>query len=408
MSRKKQGLRSFHHKSRNGCTRCKRRKVKCNMQAPSCGNCNRRNETCEYQRIISYHGLSRKDLSMRPVGPVYHSSRQETRSLTPIKDYWPTASGCGTGSYVHQPSTESTFFWLAKAVLDQSWFTTAESSLWATALSTEAKSSPYLYHCIFSLTSLQPRQPGQPDSRDPISAYKHHVHASELFRLITPVTTEHNWLAVVAFQVFVLVFELTAQTNCAKSEFNIVNTLEVFRWNSVIGRDAVRHFKNSNFWQLIVKRTTGIEVPPDPALQASLQSLGCAIADMAIEVDNDSNEEQSTRFCQEAYKGLCAWVDYCAAWPRRFDHYYYWPLTLKPQFLDVLAKGNETALLLVMYWSIVLWRSPMPAVWKWAHRAALCTLQSLQGKAKWNHLLAWPLYILATAMPRDYAAVKAV
>ncbi|CRG89099.1 hypothetical protein PISL3812_06134 [Talaromyces islandicus] len=38
--------RRFHAKSRNGCFRCKTRKVKCDVQKPVCGHCSRRNEEC--------------------------------------------------------------------------------------------------------------------------------------------------------------------------------------------------------------------------------------------------------------------------------------------------------------------------------------------------------------------------
>jgi hypothetical protein len=291
-------------------------------------------------------------------------------------------------------------------VLKRAWFAESESGLWAKALRAETRKTPYLGHCILSLASLQALQPGQRAAKDSISAYQHHIQASELFRNVTPVVTQHNWLAVLAFQVFVLVFELTTQTYCTEADFELPKTLRVLRWNSKIGREAQPYFVVSKLWQVIVKRTNGIDLPPDPALQASLRALGSAIDDASAGTGNDFAKQRRAKICQEAFRDLCAWVDYCSSWPRSIDGYYYFPASLQPQFFEMLEEGDDMALVLVLYWSVVLWRSPMPAVWKWAYRTAHFVMRILERRPRWLRLLEWPRRVLFTAaLPRSGRAL---
>lgn len=48
-----------HRKTRTGCTQCKRRKVKCDEQKPSCANCNRNRLSCSFEFLTPLNSLSR-------------------------------------------------------------------------------------------------------------------------------------------------------------------------------------------------------------------------------------------------------------------------------------------------------------------------------------------------------------
>lgn len=289
------------------------------------------------------------------------------------------------------------FIYITYVVLKRSWFPATESGLWAKVFSAETKKTPYLGHCILSLASLQTARPGQRGPKDSVSAYSHHVKASELFREVTPVVTEHNWLAVLTFQGFVMVFEFSSQTYCMEAEFDIAKTLRVLRWNSKIGGEGMPFFVKTELWQVILKRTRGADLPPDPALQASLRMLGSAINNASAFARNDPAKLQRTEICQEAFIKLCDWVEYCSSWPRSIDGYYHFPASLHPEFLELLEEEEGMALVLILYWSVVLWRSPMPAVWKWAYRTARFLMRALQCRAELRSLLEWPHHVLSTA-----------
>lgn len=294
-------------------------------------------------------------------------------------------------------STEADFTYVTYVVLKRSWFGESESGMWAKVFGAETKKTPYLGHCVLSLASLQNARPDQHGAKNSVSAYSHHVQASELFRKATPVVTEQNWLAVLTFQGFVLVFEFTSQTYCTEADFDIAKTLKVLRWNSKIGREAMPYFVCTKLWQVILKRTSKVGLPLDPALQASLRKLESTINNVSAEIRNDTAKLQRAKICQGAFAALCEWVNYCSSWPRSIDGYYYFPARLQPEFLELVEKEDSMALILVLYWSVILWRSPMPAVWKWAYRTAHFLMGILQCRAEWRLLLDWPHRVLSTA-----------
>lgn len=53
-------------RSRNGCWPCKARKVKCGEEKPSCLNCQRQGETCDYSIRLNWDGRSKKKEDGRP------------------------------------------------------------------------------------------------------------------------------------------------------------------------------------------------------------------------------------------------------------------------------------------------------------------------------------------------------
>jgi hypothetical protein len=206
MPRKKQGLRSYHHKSRNGCMQCKNRRVKvrtrlasidgshnrpagyilktpfqCTMQAPACANCIRRKEVCEYAGVVDqstamtqwHHGLRERYYHDLPGG---------------FSGYAPGSPAFGISS--GQPSfpdnaitIDSSIGTLLKSVMGRSWFTPMEAGVWSGAIMRNINKYPYLQHCIVSVSYLR-RDIVDNQSKNGISpaAYEHQMAASALFR----------------------------------------------------------------------------------------------------------------------------------------------------------------------------------------------------------------------------------
>lgn len=361
------------------------------MQIPSCGNCTRRQEVCEYVRVTSYPE------SLPPQEAFATDSSSWTVRPGELCGLLRKCNGTVVGIQPSAAPVGDIFVPLLKAVLDHAWFTPTESNLWAAVLTAKAESNPYLQHCIFSLVSIQARSPDQAGSA---VAYEHHLRASELFRNVTPVVTESNWAAVLAFQVFVLIFELTAQTYCHEAEFSIANTIKTFRWNSAIGKEARPYFQRSEMWQHVQRRTAGTKVGIDQGLKLSLRALESTIVALNTHPERLTDDGRKyAKSCQQAFRGLHSWILNCKGYPRRWDQYYHWPLVLSPVFIQALSDNDDIALLLVLYWTTVLCRSPKPAVSKWAHRTASTALSRLKVKPTLQALLVWPRCMLGTATP---------
>ncbi|KAI9902529.1 hypothetical protein N3K66_001881 [Trichothecium roseum] len=85
--------RRAHIKSRSGCERCKRRKVKCDEERPACGNCTRRGEECDFSPA-------------RPAPASAAATTTSQRGPGSSQNSTPTASGEGrTTTIISPPST---------------------------------------------------------------------------------------------------------------------------------------------------------------------------------------------------------------------------------------------------------------------------------------------------------------
>ncbi|KAH7111511.1 C6 zinc finger protein [Dactylonectria estremocensis] len=81
-------LRRHHLKSRNGCTICKSRRVKCDERKPQCSNCVRRELRCSFLPPTSH--------TASPCGNVGSSSLTSACDATPVTQIpTPSTSGCG-------------------------------------------------------------------------------------------------------------------------------------------------------------------------------------------------------------------------------------------------------------------------------------------------------------------------
>ncbi|EED18715.1 C6 finger domain protein, putative [Talaromyces stipitatus ATCC 10500] len=59
-------------RSRHGCWPCKRRKIKCNEEKPSCANCLRQGDTCDYSIRLNWEGRTKRKASDPPT-PISNS-----------------------------------------------------------------------------------------------------------------------------------------------------------------------------------------------------------------------------------------------------------------------------------------------------------------------------------------------
>ncbi|KAL6706517.1 hypothetical protein ACN47E_005456 [Coniothyrium glycines] len=59
--------RRSHNKTRLGCHQCKRRRIKCDVQHPSCSNCNKRGDNCSFLLLAPTSRLTTSNTSPSPV-----------------------------------------------------------------------------------------------------------------------------------------------------------------------------------------------------------------------------------------------------------------------------------------------------------------------------------------------------
>ncbi|KAI1622554.1 fungal-specific transcription factor domain-containing protein [Exophiala viscosa] len=93
--------REVKKRSRNGCWPCKSRKVKCGEEKPSCINCQRQGETCDYSIRLNWDGRSKKKDDGKPGSQIISfASPQHMPPSLP--------NGYSNGSSNHSPIEELT------------------------------------------------------------------------------------------------------------------------------------------------------------------------------------------------------------------------------------------------------------------------------------------------------------
>lgn len=123
-----------------------------------------------------------------------------------------------------------------------------------------------------------------------------------------------------------------------------------------------------------------------------MHSLSFAVLNVFQDTNTCNNGAQAADINRQAFGELEKWAMECQGRPRRWDHYQEWPGRVFPEFLDLVAIGDDIALLILVHWTAIMSRSSKPFVASWAVRAGLSTIGRLKGH--WAEQLAWPLEIL--------------
>lgn len=216
-----------------------------------------------------------------------------------------------------------------------------------------------------------------------------------LFQQAPPVINEENWVAVLTFSVCIIVFQLTVQAYCPETDFDFVATLRVLRSSNTIKHDALPYLRKSKHWPLIMTRNFIPNKPLDLKMYASLHRLGELVSETLENDMNDDDDEERAEINREAFSELHAWITRCQGIPRFWESYSEWPSIVTPEYLEVLAEGDDIALLIFIHWCVVMYMSPKRwFVTAWAKRAAVFAVGKL--KAEWGELLAWAWEVLST------------
>ncbi|KAK8114684.1 uncharacterized protein PG998_000820 [Apiospora kogelbergensis] len=84
---KKPGAPEPKRRSRNGCWPCKNRKIKCGEEHPSCLNCQRAGEHCDYSIRLNWDGRRGKRPEPEPVEPGSATTASSSSSAIPAKGF---------------------------------------------------------------------------------------------------------------------------------------------------------------------------------------------------------------------------------------------------------------------------------------------------------------------------------
>ncbi|KAF2396837.1 hypothetical protein EJ06DRAFT_533567 [Trichodelitschia bisporula] len=185
-----QSSRIGHTKSRNGCLRCKQRKVKCDEQSP-CANCIRRNEECSLTSYNSQETSPQSSLSPDPYNFLLLSPGDLPNTSTWAQDLFLMS---------HYVTSTCPSVGHSQAV----------THLWQTYFPEVATTHPFLMHGMlaFSAVHLSRMRP-RDSARFEMQSQYHLSLALEGYRAQLPHLDESNYVAVFVMSAILAVLSIS-------------------------------------------------------------------------------------------------------------------------------------------------------------------------------------------------------
>lgn len=332
--------------------------VKCDTQTPSCSNCLRRRETCEYQTWLQ--------VSIAPSSSqlAIASTSTSAQTLSP----WTRISNVLL-THIFVPPTQL--------------FPSHphESNLWRQILHSSLPSHPYLQPIISSIGHLY--TPASPTSH--LTAYRDQVTASSIFRVSHISIDARNWAAVLIFAVSLLIFQFASQ-QAAHGEYEYVETLKVLRMSAGIAGACGAYLKRSRVWGLIRARYEGVV-----GENYDTDTWRRAVDELQTVIDDADGRERDV--LSAVVQALKDWAAECNGCPMTWKDYTVFPGAVPSEYLELLASEDDYALLVFIYWCAIMRLGPRRWFFEtWLRRSAAMAEAKLSDD--WSRLLEWPKSVL--------------
>ncbi|OTA05231.1 Zn2Cys6 transcription factor [Trichoderma parareesei] len=391
------GSRTFHHKSRNGCGRCKKRRVRCNLQAPSCSNCTRRGELCDY-RFLGSDSISPSNLSSSHAAYVRRRSRKSGSSspeaplvVGPMPSFTAPAShplpdvDAAPIRAASRPVVDS----MALCLLRDD-----ERHLISEELVDQTDASDFLEHNMAMISTLHSSSTSsllKKDSdkaRSDLSAYQHQIAASSRFRSSVGAISDRNWFTVLVFAISVLIFHFDihrrAKRGLADDEF--LEPILALRGAAMLGMELGPWLMKSRLLAVIRRRVAAENPPWDHLAEQAVTNL---------QMMNEARTALgSTReVCKDALEKMQFWLRLTSCRPRTWLHFVWWPGAIDQEYLHLLETRDPMALVILVHWCAVMKASPRKWFMEgWAENVARPAIaQIAQIGPEWDGAMQWAL-----------------
>ncbi|PWY78125.1 C6 zinc finger domain protein [Aspergillus sclerotioniger CBS 115572] len=358
-------FRRSHRKSRHGCLQCKRRRVKCDEQRPSCSNCSKRMSSCEYDSNTSLLWTNEES-----------QPRQRTKKSNSLQSEPTTATTATTinsfsflGRWGDEfaapqavPSLNITDLELMMHWCNSTYKNVSRGEntdhIWRARAPEEALAHPFLMHGLLALSALHIART-RPDVRQRptylSTAVAHQTQALALFRELLSDINASNSKAMFAFASVVVYYTFGLPHSPESSDpWTIVDDLvQIFtlaRGVQQVLSEAVPVIKSSE-WGVVLQVGELDESHLDDA-QSALGRLheannACGAQDPAHDtaVYQHAIELLADMFAV-ARGGLASASAACR-----------WAIRQKPGFMDFLRERKPMALVVLAYHCIIFHHS---------------------------------------------------
>ena len=347
-----------HPKSRSGCSQCKKRRVRCDQQTPTCGHCARREEVCSFSESV-----------------------QATPALVESP---PTTPEHLLDLELMHHFTSSTYLTLSE--------NPAYRHAWQVIVPREALHHTYLLHCLLALSALHllSTSPGPKSDSYRAAAVRYHDSSVITFqRLLGNITTE-NCHALYTSSLLIAFFAATAPSLLPGTEptspiDDIISLCELATGTRLVVQSSMYTLRSGPMGALVSPTQWNgngrITLPTDV-----LEALRALIIPVEVLDEKDPDRPVYLRAIDtiaENYKAILFNPDL----PLMI---FMWLAVVPRPFVDLLKSGDSLAVTILAHYTVIL--HMRKEMW-YSGTRGYDLLKHIHGTIDpgWRPLLRWPM-----------------
>ncbi|KAM5357784.1 hypothetical protein ACJZ2D_015912 [Fusarium nematophilum] len=395
-----------HKKSRNGCSRCKERKVKCDERRP-CGACIRFRLCCSLvQSPASKGGPPTGQVDPNPT----HTRQRDADICRPsqsllVSSHWlpiasrPRSQAVNPGSSFEQPPD-----WTADLGLMNHYtsFTSAtlpgaNLQVWQVEIPREAIAQSFLMHQILSVAAFHLASLNPSDGQAHLSrAFQHQHHAICGIKAEVAAITPSNCNAIFAASslLFISAFAASAIVMDRGHQREVEDVLDVF--TLIRGVNGIINWSKPVMRQGILREFMQCESYTRST--ALLRQLLERLPRILETLDANSMDTEAKQLVEEAILSLGESIKRALTASPELNVAIVWPMTLRDGFLTLVRERHPAALVVVAHYCTVL-NAVGSQFWFMrgcGYRLVLAVAESLG--STWHESIRWPMDYIKSSM----------
>lgn len=256
-------------------------------------------------------------------------------------------------------------------------------------LTDQEESGEYLEHNLAAITTLREKSTAlllHNNGGDDLElvAYQHHIAASIKFRESVGAINNRNWFSVLVFAISVLIFHFDTHRRAKRglSDDGFMEPILALRGAARIGMELGPWVLKSRLIAAIKKRALGEKPPWDDLAEQAISNLQ--------QINETSSPLLNRAIYRDTLIKLQFWLRLSSCKPRIWLHFVWWPGAVDQEYLDLLARKDQMALVILVHWCAVMKSSPKKWFMEgWAENVSRPAIPHIG--QEWDDVMEWPL-----------------
>ncbi|KAI5804315.1 hypothetical protein EDC01DRAFT_701768 [Geopyxis carbonaria] len=413
--------RRSHKKSRAGCGKCKKRRIKCDEVHPRCGNCAKHAIVCDFSLPADEDAISPQAISPQSSGSAsiaMHGSHCDPFSLPPPPVPMPASAPAPPPTTVAAPAPPQ-FNVVDLALIHQWTIETANTIsnrpdlqlLWRVKIPELAVHQPYLMHAILGVSALHLHTKGASPSTDYLAtARAHHDRAVRGMATQLAHISQDNCHALVVASCLVVIYSFVA-TRLALDDPDPSPQPRIAAWMPLL-RGVHSILKQAWTWvtdgplsDLITQYKLAAAAPNailPPATDAAIASLFRLCTDRSLP---DPHRELDDTKVSTAYFSVISqlrqsYASMTPAYENLIAVIFIWPIIACDEYVELLVARRPRALVIFLHYC-ALFTLAEEFWWSRGNAELECgRIEELLGP-EWGEWVRWPKERIVGARVRE-------